>query len=124
MNDIIKRVNELGYDVYFLEIDSCGFMLPDLQTIIISQNLDEESQIQILLHEFKHALSHTDYIYLYSSSPMIHCQMEREADEYMVKNYIKMKGGVGSISGVMEDLNLGLGWEEKIKSWMIAEDYN
>lgn len=104
-NDITLTITDTGSE---------GFYVPKLRTMFVNQSLDEEKQKQVILHETKHAIDHSDYSALYQSVVQ-HTKMESEANNFMIDYLIEESGGQFDYTTVVEEFKLGLGWKCKIR---------
>lgn len=114
MDGLIRKAKGLGIDVFFLEIEKAGYYVPDLNAIFINQDLREGDQKEVLLHELKHAVEDKVFLDLYEQ-PVYHSKMEADADLYVLNSLIEESGGYYNISEVVDEYNLTLGWEEKLR---------
>lgn len=112
MRKILDKIKEYGIKVIFSEMDDDGICLPELKTIFIRQNLCEQDMKEVLLHELKHILSHTEYIALYNI-PCFHNRMEVEADEFVLNYLIEESDGQFNYSNVVEQYGIYMGWDTK-----------
>lgn len=114
MDDVSELIEANDIEIVLLDIESGGYYNPILKVIFINENLDEENQKEVILHELGHALNHNDLSLLYDK-PTFKVKMEHEATSFMMNYLIKESEGQFNYSDVLENFNLGLGWETKIK---------
>lgn len=112
MDEIRTLLKEHGIGVEITITDSKGFYVPSLKTIFVNQDLDEEEQKEVVLHEACHALDHNELAPLYSK-PVFRMKMENEANSFMVNYQINENDGLYNYSNVIEKYKLGLGWYPK-----------
>lgn len=104
-NDITLMITDTGSE---------GFYVPKLRTMFVNQNLSEDDQKHVILHELKHALDHSDYAALYNNV-VFHIKMESEANQFMINYLIEENDGQYNYSSVMEEFRLPIGWEMHLK---------
>ncbi|WP_029276242.1 ImmA/IrrE family metallo-endopeptidase [Carnobacterium jeotgali] len=109
--DLLKR-NEV--EMILISLDNNGYYDPSLKIIFINQSLNEEKQKEVILHELGHALNHKDLSALYNK-PTFRFKMENEATSFMMKSLIDESEGHFNYSDVIENYNLGIGWECRLK---------
>lgn len=114
MDKIRKLLAKNEITLMITETGSEGFYVPKLRTMFVDQNLSEEKQKRVILHETKHALDHTEYAALYQSVVQ-HTKMESEANNFMIDYLIEESGGHFDYTTVVEKFKLGLGWECKLR---------
>lgn len=114
MDKIRKLLAKNNITLMITDTGSEGFYVPKLKTMFVNQNLSEEKQKQVILHETKHALDHTEYAALYQSVVQ-HAKMESEANNFMIDYLIEENGGHFDYTTVVEVFKLGLGWECKLR---------
>lgn len=112
MEEIRTLLKAHGINIEITDIESYGFYVPSEKTIFVNQNLSEELQKEVILHEACHALNHNELAVLYSK-PVFRSKMENEADMFMINFLIKENDGYFNYSSVLEEFNLGLGWQPK-----------
>ncbi len=69
---------------------------------------------EAIFHEFKHVVSHSDYMELYKI-PSFRNKMEAEADHHMFKCLIEKNDGQFNYSTVITHYNLKMGQENYLK---------
>ena len=114
MDKIRKLLAKNNITLMITETGSEGFYVPKLRTMFVNQDLNEEKQKQVILHETKHALDHTEYAALYQSVVQ-HTKMESEANNFMIDYLIEESGGHFDYTTVVEEFKLGIGWECKLR---------
>lgn len=112
MEEIRTLLKAHGISIEITDIDSHGFYVPSQKTIFVNQNLNEDEQKEVILHEACHALDHDEFAALYNK-PVFRSKMENEADMFMINFLIKENDGYFNYSNVLEEFNLGLGWQPK-----------
>ena len=114
----MKTIKELlaahGIELVVMELEKRGYYFDELQMMVVNQNQSEEKQKQVILHELYHALNHSDFNALYSNS-VFHSKMENEANSSMINYLIQENDGQFNYSSVLEEFNLGLGWQCNFK---------
>ncbi|MBO0482002.1 ImmA/IrrE family metallo-endopeptidase [Candidatus Enterococcus courvalinii] len=114
----MEKVKELlashGIELVVMELEKRGYYFDDLNLMVINQNQSEEKQKQVILHELYHALNHSEFNALYSN-PVFHSKMENEANTSMINYLIQENDGQFNYTSVLEEFNLGLGWECHLK---------
>lgn len=113
MEGIKKALDENGINLSVTKTGTKGFYIPKLRTIFVSEDLTEEEQKMVILHELEHGLSHSEFSILYESF-VYHTKMEYEADRSMIDYLIQENDGYYNYSGVLEEFGLGLGWESRL----------
>lgn len=113
MDNVFELIEANDIEVVLLNMESGGYYNSTLKVIFINENLDEDSQKEVLLHELGHVLKHKDFSPLYKNF-YYRSKMENEATKYMVKYLVDESDGQFNYSEVLENYNLGLGWEGKI----------
>lgn len=114
MDSVYCLLKENNIELVLLKLEQNGYYDPESKTMFINQNLDEIYQKEVILHELGHALNHNDLSALYDK-PSFKFKMEHEANYFMVNYLINESDGQFNYSDVLENFNLGLGWETKIK---------
>lgn len=114
MDKVYGLLKENGIEVALLSLKKNGYYNPDLKTILVNESLSEEKQKEVILHELGHALNHKDLSILYDK-PVFRSKMENEATSFMMSYLIEESDGHFDYSSVLENYNLGLGWECKLK---------
>lgn len=114
MDIMFDLLEENGIELVLINLEKNGYYNPVLKTMFVNQALDEEDQKEVILHELGHALNHNDISVLYDQ-PVFKFKMENEATSFMMNHLIKEYDGHFNYSDVLENYNLGLGWECKLK---------
>lgn len=96
----------------FLEMESEGCYIASIRTMFVNQCLSEDEMKRVILHELKHGLDHTEYVALYRSATH-RSKMEAEADIYVLDQYIKEHDGHYNFSGIIEEFEIGMGYENR-----------
>lgn len=112
MEEIRTLLKSHGINLEITDIESHGFYVPSEKTIFVNQNLTEEVQKEVILHEACHALNHDELAALYNKT-VFRLKMENEANSFMINFLIKENDGYFNYSSVLEEFNLGLGWQPK-----------
>lgn len=102
-----------GIELVFSELEKNGYYSNKFKTMFVNQELSEERQREVILHELGHFLKHDDYFFLYNN-PLFHDKMENEANRYMIQGLIDYYEGCFNYSSVIEKYHLGLGWEGRL----------
>ncbi|CZR02882.1 Hypothetical protein Tcol_2091 [Trichococcus collinsii] len=105
---IREKLGKLGIKLEFIEMESKGCFINDLETMFVNSALSEDEMKMVIYHEMKHALDHADYAFLYKE-PIYLIKMESEANEYMVRKIIEDNGGVYNYTQVIEEFKIGMG---------------
>ena len=92
MKSIKELVEEYEVELVFAPINKRACYEPVKRIIFVNQNLSIEEQEESIFHEFKHVVSHSDYIELYKI-PSFRNKMEAEADYHMFKCLIENMTG-------------------------------
>lgn len=114
MDNIFDALKENGIKLALIRLEKNGYYSPGMKTMFVNQELNEDKQKEVILHELGHALNHNDSIVLYNN-PVFRTKMESEATYYMMDHLIKESDGHFDYSGVFENYKLGLGWERNFK---------
>jgi hypothetical protein len=112
VRSLIKKLNEIGVEIIFMELENTAYYIPELKFIFVNQELDEFQMRIAIYHELKHSLDHDLFTALYKNN-VYHSKLEAEADEYMLREIIKDFDGYYNYSQLMEEFNLKLGWDVK-----------
>lgn len=110
MDDIFEVLKVNDVEIVLLDMKSHGYYNTELKVIFINEKLDEDEQKEAILHELGHVLNHKDLVSLYNI-PSYRTKMEYEANKYMITYLINESDGQFNYSNVLENYNLGLGWE-------------
>ena len=114
MDNVFDLLEANNIEIVSLDMKHCGYYNSELKVIFINENLDEEKQKEVVLHELGHVINHKDLSSLYNN-PSYRTKMENEATKFMIRYLINESEGQFNYSRVLEKYNLGLGWEGKIK---------
>lgn len=114
MDDIFEMLKVNDVEIVLLDMKSCGYYNTELKVIFINEKLNEDEQKEVILHELGHVLNHKDLVSLYNI-PSYRTKMEYEATKYMITYLINESDGQFNYSNVLENYNLGLGWECKFE---------
>ena len=114
MGSIEGLLKENGIELVMINLEKEGYYIPKSKMMVINEELSEEKQKEVILHELGHALNHKEFTALYNS-PVFKSKMENEATYYMINYLINESEGQFNYSDVFENFELGLGWETKIK---------
>ena len=114
MDSIFSVLKENGIKLELINLEKNGYYDPRLKIMFINESLSEEKQKEVVLHELGHALNHKDLSILYDK-PVFRSKMENEATSFMMSYLINESEGHFDYSSVLENYNLGLGWECKLK---------
>lgn len=109
--DLLERNN---IELVLISLENKGYYDSALNIIFINQLLDEEKQKEVILHELGHVLNHKDLVCLYNNTSY-RAKMEHEATKYMITYLINESDGQFNYSNVLQNYNLGLGWECKFE---------
>ncbi len=114
MNDVFDILQKNKIELVLINIENDGYYDPALNIIFINQLLNEEKQKEVILHELGHVINHKELASLYNN-PSYRTKMEYEATKYMITYLINESDGQFNYSDVLQNYNLGLGWECKFK---------
>lgn len=114
MNELFDILQKNDIELVLINIESDGYYDPALNIIFINQLLNEEKQKEVILHELGHVFNHKELTSLYNN-PSYRTKMEYEATNYMITYLINESDGQFNYSNVLENYNLGLGWECKFE---------
>ncbi|SFH73713.1 ImmA/IrrE family metallo-endopeptidase [Pisciglobus halotolerans] len=114
MDSIYTLLKDNGIELVMIKLEKNGYYNSKLKMMFVNQELNEEKQKEVILHELGHALNHKDSSILYNN-PVYRSKMENEATGYMLDYLINESDGQFNYSDVLEKLKLGLGWECKLK---------
>lgn len=110
MNELIKRLKQLGIKLVVQDMDGYGYYLPALKTMFVDEKLNENEAKYAIYHELAHHLDHKDYAVLYNK-PVYHYKMESEANDYAIKQLIEENGGIYNYSQLINTFNVTMGWD-------------
>lgn len=87
MNNRIKDILNENHTLISFEnnLDHKGYYIPYVKTIVINNNLSEQEQEMIILHELGHAINGEDGCAIYNSTFSNHCKEEWNANSFMIK---------------------------------------
>ncbi|MBS7578328.1 MULTISPECIES: DUF6782 family putative metallopeptidase [unclassified Enterococcus] len=89
--DIKKKIRDQNINIIYSDLFECvGFFDPESKTIFINQNLMDQETENILLHEFYHAMNHSDMYYYYNTTHSGRSQLECEANRGMVRSKLSI----------------------------------
>ena len=114
MKSIKELVEEYNVELVFAPINKRACYESVKRIIFVNQNLSIEEQEEAIFHEFKHVVSHSDYMELYKI-PSIRNKMEAEADHHLFKCLIEKHDGQFNYSNVITHYNLKMGQENYLK---------
>lgn len=114
MLDIVGKLQELGIELILAEIKEPGYYLPSCKALIVNNTLDEVALKEVILHELKHVMDHSDYNDLYANSFVYHSKMEHEANFFVMDELIKENDGLFNFTGLIENYNVGMGYDSLI----------
>lgn len=112
MTDVERILQANGIELELLNIEKDGYYLDEIKTMIVNIDLSDEEKKRVILHELKHALDHSELTPLYDRFTF-HSKMESEANNFVVEYLIKEHDGDYNYSNILEEFNLGLGWQPK-----------
>ncbi len=110
MQHIREKLKNIEVELYLLDMEGKGYYIPEWRKIFINQRLPGPLIKIVILHELKHAITHSEYSLLYRSFNF-RLKMEKEANQYMLDETIKEHEGDYNYSLVNERFNLGMGYE-------------
>lgn len=86
-SSLLRKIDDLGIDLIFAEIERSGFYLPKQNTIVINSKLLNSHNIDFAIaHELSHCLNaHYKYDCLYNNSYTYRVKMENEANMTAIK---------------------------------------
>lgn len=83
LQEIIDRLQVV---VITAPLDHPGYYLPDLNTIYVDEELDEQEHEMVLLHELGHAAKHKNELVLYHATVNMKLKMEYGANSFMIEH--------------------------------------
>lgn len=90
-HNIGRIVEELAVTVIDVpELDANGHFIAAINTIVLDARLDDRERTKALLHELGHAAKHKNNYDLYHLAFSLHSKMEREAEEFMIEQMVKI----------------------------------
>lgn len=107
---LTRSLKERGIKLAIIEMESDGCYIAELRTIFVNQKLSEESMKEVIYHELKHGLDHSEFLELYNI-PVFRSKMEAEADSYMFDRIIAEHGGEYNYSLLIEEFDIGMGYD-------------
>lgn len=110
-----EYLNEFDIELVLLNMIDDGYYLPKEKIIFVNSNLSDADKRQVIFHEIGHALLHEDIADLYSIGEINKMKMEYEADRFMLAELIMQNDGQYNYSELVEEFNLGLGWEDTLR---------
>ena len=114
MRSIIEKLNELEIDLILLDIEKPGHYIAGAKTLFVSSQLDEVKLKEVILHELKHVMDHSDYLELYRNSFSFRSKMEYEADFFMIDELIEENGGQFNLTELIEKYSIGMGYDSLV----------
>lgn len=112
MREIERILQANGIELVVMELKKQGYYIDEVKMMFVNKGLSEEEMKRVVLHELKHALDHSELTPLYERFSF-HEKMESEANNFVVDYLIKENDGFYNYSHVLEEFNLGLGWQPK-----------
>lgn len=87
MNNRIKDILNENHTFISFEnnLEHKGYYIPYIKTIVINNNLSEQEQEMIILHELGHAINGENGCAIYNSTFNSHCKEEWNANSFMIK---------------------------------------
>lgn len=87
MNNRIKDILDENHTLISFEnnLDHKGYYIPFIKMIVINNNLSEQEQEMIILHELGHAINGEDGCHIYNATFSSHCKEEWNANSFMIK---------------------------------------
>ena len=83
IKDLLKRNNI--HIIFNNNLDHKGYYIQRIKHIVINNNLSEQEQEMIILHELGHAINGEDGCEIYNSTFSSHCKEEWNANSFMIK---------------------------------------
>lgn len=83
IKDLLKRNNV--HITFNNNLDHKGYYIQKIKYIVINNNLSEQEQEMIILHELGHAINGEDGCEIYNSTFSNHCKEEWNANSFMIK---------------------------------------
>jgi len=112
LNQLLKKLAELEIELVERKMDKNGYYIPEVKTMFVNEELNEEEKKYTIYHELAHHLDHSDYAILYNK-PVYHYKMESEANNYAIKQLIKEHDGMYNYSQLVDKFNVNMGWDTK-----------
>ena len=87
MNNHIKNILDENHTLISFEnnLDHKGYYIPYIKMIVINNNLSEQEQEMIILHELGHALNNDESCKIYNSTYNNHSKEEWAANSFLIK---------------------------------------
>ncbi|MCI1903882.1 MAG: ImmA/IrrE family metallo-endopeptidase [Enterococcaceae bacterium] len=89
MGEMKALLEKYGIILQLVPINKPGYYLTEYKTIFISDQLDDLSQIKVILHEAGHGILHDDLQSLYLLDGF-HAKMEYQAERFMLSELLKI----------------------------------
>lgn len=112
MADVDRILQANGIELVLLDMEKKGYYVDEYKMMFVNKNLTEEEMKRVILHELKHAIDHSELTPLYDRF-VYREKMEAEARNFVVEYLIKENDGQYNYSEILEEFNLGLGWQPK-----------
>ena len=87
MNKKIKDLLKINnvHITFNNNLDHKGYYIQKIKYIVINNNLSEQEQEMIILHELGHAINGEDGCEIYNATFSSHCKEEWNANSFMIK---------------------------------------
>lgn len=83
IKDLLKRNNV--HITFNNNLDHKGYYIQKIKYIVINNNLSEQEQEMIILHELGHAINGENGCEIYNATFSSHCKEEWNANSFMIK---------------------------------------
>lgn len=101
IKDLLKRNNV--HITFNNNLDHKGYYIQKIKYIVINNNLSEQEQEMIILHELGHAINGEDGCEIYNATFSSHCKEEWNANSFMIKELAQEYADCTGCS--IEDIN-------------------
>lgn len=109
---IKEIIDSLGVALEYREgLDSDGYFISAINTIVIKADLSEWKMKLALLHELGHASKHYNNGRLYNISFSLYSKMENEANLYMINTIIEENEGQYNFTQLIDEFDIGMGYD-------------
>ncbi|WP_252266181.1 ImmA/IrrE family metallo-endopeptidase [Ligilactobacillus ruminis] len=86
---IKDMINDMGIVVLYGPLEAKGMYVDDYRAIILDNNLSEEEEEMVLLHELGHAARQSGEMNLYHRTRTMQAKAEAEAEKFMVAEEVE-----------------------------------
>ncbi len=86
---IKDMIDDMGIVVLYGPLEAKGMYVDDCRAIILDNNLSEEEEEMVLLHELGHAARQSGEMNLYHRTRTMQAKAEAEAEKFMVAEEVR-----------------------------------